>query len=1202
MSQIKKLELVGFKSFCDRTNIPFSPGITAIVGPNGCGKSNISDAISWVVGEQSAKSLRTDKMAGIIFNGTQKRKATGFAEVTLSLNISEPLDLHEIPDLNPENFTVGRRLYRSGESEYYLDGHRCRLKDIQTIFEGTGLGPNSYAILEQGRIGQILSSKPAERRSLIEEAARITLFKNRRYSAEMKLEMAQQNLVRAHDIIREVVRQLNALRRQAAKARKYNRLREELRSVHRLKIGMEERRLRGKLTECTARFETARQQEKAVLHELESAKESRESVWNACCSQEEAVSQVREELASLKVDAGNAQNTLENQETQKLGLISRSGELVKEKGAIEERGELVQRETERINATAAEIDRELAGEKEILESEQSKSNVLQDAIVRTEGEIDELRAFLLTGATRLSDLKNVQARCQESLERISAGRNRLENERQIKSRERDAKVEELEKSRGEYEMKAARLREVSSSCEDLESRMKQISARIDQVSTEMSEQLNEQGLLQHRFSSLEEVERRRSNYSDGVQKFLSTKIPGEEECRAKTLADHIETDPAYEAALESYLNDPLQYILVESREDAVDSIDRLKRIGAGKCTFMTIRNGHSFHANARPRPELRGEGIVGYLDDLLRMDPEVKEAFERALPEYASTVMVSDLNTAFRVSEQSSGGRFLTLSGESYSQLGTLSAVGEQKSMSGFLALKREKRELEKKLNSLRGKIQATRDEHAGLKREQESMGESLKVLSAESRRLEVETALSRQEISRLEGELEKIGQAENVAVTELAQLAEEKSGLEARLNEASIQIGEIEKRSGHGSEELQELNARLQSLRSDSASLLKELGVLTSAYAVKQERRAAMEADLRRLASESEDVQRRIEVNRSETALTQRRIQELEVAQEEVRNRIAEYNRNIEITGEALEEKQRELSEQRNILTGMEEKLRQIHGSREEAMNIRNRIEIEKARLESDLEHLERHCMEEFHLSIPEVVADIPDTEWEREYPEVTQSHERIRETIENFGPINMRALEEYQELDQRYQFLNSQRLDIEKSIEDTQKVISEINRRSIEQFEDAFVAIRRNFQEVFQILFDGGQCDLKLLDEEDILESGIDIVAQPPGKRLQNVLLLSGGEKALTALALLIAIFRYRPSPVCVLDEVDAPLDDANINRFAKLISELSRKTQFIIITHNKTTMEIAQTLYGITMEEAGVSKVVGVDFREHQEALAS
>jgi chromosome segregation protein len=724
---------------------------------------------------------------------------------------------------------------------------------------------------------------------------------------------------------------------------------------------------------------------------------------------------------------------------------------------------------------------------------------------------------------------------------------------------------------------------------------------VEQISAELSEQINEHGLMQHRYSSLEEVERRRSNYSEGVQKFLSTRIPGEEGFQAKTLADHIETDPVYEAAMEDYLNDPLQYILVENREDAVHSIDRLKRIGAGKCTFMTLRNGHTKHESSM-RPQVTGEGVVGYLDDLLHMNPEIKDAFERALPEYASTIMVSDLNTAFRVAEDVSGANFLTLSGESYSPRGTLSAVGERKSMAGFLALKREKRELGKKLNSLQEKIQATKGELAGLKQEQASVTESLKVLTAESRKLEVETALTGHEIARLEGELEKITQAENVANSELSQLAAEKTDLEARLMEAAAQIKEIEERSGTGSEELRELNARLQSLRSESAAHSKDLGILTSAHAVKRERKSGLESDLRRLSAELQDVCSRGEVNRSEAALAVKRIGELETAQQEVRERIAACNERIEETGAALEAGQRELAIHRAALASYEEQLKDLHGRKEEAMEIRNKIEIEKTRLENDLEHLERSCQEEFHQSISEIVSEIQDMDWEREYEEVSRSYDRLREIIENFGAINMRALEEYKELDQRYQFLNGQRLDIEKSIADTQKAIAEINRRSVEQFEEAFKCIRQNFQDVFQILFGGGQCDLRLLDEGDILESGIDIIAQPPGKRLQNVLLLSGGEKALTALALLIAIFRYRPSPVCVLDEVDAPLDDANVKRFTRLLSELSGNTQFIIITHNKSTMETAQTIYGVTMEEPGISKIIGVDFRRHQEALAS
>lgn len=1201
MNQIKKLELVGFKSFCDRTHIPFHEGVTAIVGPNGCGKSNIADAISWVVGEQSAKSLRTDKMEGVIFNGTQARKPTGFAEVVLTLSLSNPIEIPGVPDLNPEEFTVGRRLYRTGESEYYLDGRRCRLKDIQALFEGTGLGPNSYAILEQGRIGQILSSKPAERRALIEEAARITLFKSRRYSAEVKLEQAQQNLLRAQDIIREVVRQLNSLRRQAAKARRYGRLRDELRSIQRLKFGMEDRQLRAKLTECSSRFAQAQEQENAILAELVAAEDSREAARNACDVREEALNRTREQLSGLKTDAANAQNMLENQETQKLGLIARSGELDREQKAIEERRELVQHEMERLSGSSQALGNDIILEQQALESEQAKGELLQNAIRDTEAKIDDLRSFLLTGAGRLSDLKNLQARSMEGLDRISARANRLESENQLKLQERGTLAAQLDSVRSDYEQKAQRQKEVAAGVEELEAKTSRLAANIDQVSEEMTVQVNEHSLMQHRYSSLEEVERRRSNYSEGVQKYLSTKVPGEELQQTKTLADLIETDPAYEAAMEDYLNDPLQYIIVDSRDDAVNGVERLKRIGAGKCTFMTLRNGHSRHSSEE-RPRLHGDGVVGYLNDLLHMSEDVKVAFERALPEYASTIMVSDLNTAFRVAESSPGSSFLTLSGESYSTRGTLSAVGERKSMAGFLALKREKRELGRKLTTLGDKIQATREELASLKHEQAAVAESLKALTAESRKLEVETALTAHEMAKLQGELEKIGQAENVAFTELAQLNTERLDFEAKLKDAAVQIEEIERRSGTGSEELAELNARLQSLRVESSEHAKQLATLVSAHAVKQERRSAMEADLKRLGSELDDVSNRLTVNRSEAASALQRISELEIVQQEVRVRIEECSRAIQETATALEEKQRELAAERATLASFEEKQRELHGAREEAMNVRSKIEIEKTRLESDSEHLERDCQEEFRLSIAEIVVDIPDTEWQREYDEVTQSHDRLREVIENFGAINMRALEEYQELDQRYQFLNGQRLDIEKSIADTQKAILDINRRSVEQFKEAFDAIRQNFQEAFQLLFAGGQCDLKLLDDTDVLESGIDIIAQPPGKRLQSILLLSGGEKALTALALLIAIFRFRPSPLCVLDEVDAPLDDANVNRFTRLLSELSKDTQFIIITHNKNTMEVAQTLYGVTMEEAGVSKIIGVDFRHPHIALAS
>ncbi|HYK90493.1 MAG TPA: AAA family ATPase, partial [Acidobacteriota bacterium] len=931
MHQIQKLEMLGFKSFCDRTQIVFNEGITAIVGPNGCGKSNIADAISWVVGEQSAKSLRTDRMEGVIFNGTQARKATSMSEVVLTLSLMEHFNVPEGLDLNPEGFTVGRRLYRSGESEYYLDGKRCRLKDIQALFEGTGLGPNSYALIEQGRIGQILSSKPADRRSLIEEAARITLFKGRRYSAEVKLEMAQQNLLRVNDIIREVVRQLNSLRRQAAKARRYNRLREELRGIQKLKFGMEERQLRTKLSECSARFSLAYEREQEILSGLTRAGEDRASGQEACRTQEALVDEARENLSRLKFEAGNEQSLLQNQEVQRLNLRERSKELDREQLSIDARRQVVEREQERLTASLQQLSEELSREQAGLDAEQAHSEVLQEAIRSTEGDIDVLRSFLINGAGRLSDLRNLQARCQENIRRIDLQSNRLESERESKERERDAQLGALGEARRKDEAIEGRQKEVSGLYEQYDEKSAGLLERIEQVSSDLTAQQEEFSLMQHRFSSLEEVERRRSNYSEGVQKFLSSRVPGEESPAAQTLADQVETDPAYEAAIEDYLNDPLQYILVDGLDDAVHSVERLKRIGAGKCTFMTMRsvrtNGHD-----RPRAELTGEGVVGYVDDLLRMREEIRHAFERVLPEYASTVMVTDLDTAFRVAETSPGSNFLTLNGEAYSPRGTLSAVGERKSMAGFLALKREKRQLEVKLSALRLKIQATRDEHARLKEEQAAVIESLKTLTSESRKLEVEAVVARHEIARLEEEIRKIDQTENVAVLELSQLLDEKRSYETQLAETAAGVAEIEERSRSGGEELQGMSTRLESLKAENAALAKNLSALLSAHAVRRERASGMETELRRLAGEADETRRRMEVNKTERSAVLSRAAELEHAQQQTRVRIDQCTRRIGETEADLTRKQNELASLREILAGLEERLRKLHAEREEA------------------------------------------------------------------------------------------------------------------------------------------------------------------------------------------------------------------------------------------------------------------------------
>jgi chromosome segregation protein len=1200
MHRIQKLEIHGFKSFCDRTEILFNEGVTAIVGPNGCGKSNISDAISWVVGEQSAKSLRTDRMEGVIFNGTQARKATSMAEVGLTLSLPDYSNMPEGLDLDPEGFTVGRRLYRSGESEYLLNGRRCRLKDIQALFEGTGLGPNSYALIEQGRIGQILSSKPADRRALIEEAARITLFKSRRYSAEMKLELATQNLLRVQDIVREVARQLNSLKRQAAKARRYGRLREELRGLHRLRLALERRATSGRLEECEARFAAAAELERAVLDELGSAESARAENQEACRRQEELVNRLRDSVASLQLQAERARSTAQSSAAQAAELDVRGEELERERRALEERSALVDRERSRVGELHGGLSEEIAREQQTLEMEQARAEALAAEVRRTEDRIDAVRSFLLNGAGRLSDLRNLEARSQTTLQAIGARADRLRGERESHGRERETLGLRLQELRAQASSCDSTQRDVAARHSEAEARAAHLDERLERASTELAALQEEHSLMQHRYSSLEEIEARRSNYSEGVQKFLSTQLPGEEPRSSQTLADHVETDPRFETAVEDYLNDPLQYILVDALEDAVSGVERLRRIGAGRCTFLTLRNGKN--GNGRSRPALSGEGVIGYLDDLLRMRDDVKHAFERALPEYAATVMVSDLDTAFRVAQTSPGTNFLTMQGEAYSTRGMLSAVGGHKSMAGFLALKREMRELSVRLRAVRGKIDFAREDQARLKVEQTAEAEAIRSFAERLRKLEVEAVGVCYELARAESEAARLETADGVAEQELAQLERERVEHQAKLEQSSAGILVVEDRSRSGEEELQDLGARLESLRAESGALQRVLSELISVHAARKERKANVEAELERLTSEARHSAARLESNTAERENTRARTSALRQSEREAQAEIVRLAGEIETSEQMLANRQRELAADRRRLEDLDADLRVLHQRREEAMAARGRIEIEKTRLESDLEHVERSALEEFHVPLEELSRDVPEQDWGREIGEVARAYEELRERVENFGAINMRALEEYQELDQRFQFLSGQRADIEKSIADTQKAIAEINRRSIEQFQEAFDRVRANFIEVFQMLFRGGQCDLRLLDEGDVLESGIDIIAQPPGKRLQNVLLLSGGEKALTALALLIAIFRYRPSPFCVLDEVDAPLDDANIHRFTKLISELNRETQFIIITHNKRTMEIARTLYGVTMEEPGVSKILSVDFHASQEALAS
>jgi chromosome segregation protein len=563
---------------------------------------------------------------------------------------------------------------------------------------------------------------------------------------------------------------------------------------------------------------------------------------------------------------------------------------------------------------------------------------------------------------------------------------RLESERKTRAQERAALLEQLSDFRSRSESTQSRITEISGLRDELENRASQALQRVEQTTAEMTSRQEEHSIMQHRFSSLEEVERRRSNYSEGVQKFLSTQLPGEESAANQTLADHIETDAPYETAVEDYMNDPLQYILVGGMKDAVQSVGRVKKIGAGKCTFLALRNGH-IKESPKERPRISGEGVVGYLDQILRMRDDVKDAFERVLPDYASTVMVHDLDTAFRVAESNPGLSFLTLEGEAYSPRGMLSAVGERKSMAGFLALKREKRELKEKLSALRQKLESIRATLGNLKEDHRTLADSLSALSEESRELDIEAVVLKHHLARLEGEIQKVGQTEQVVETELGQLKSEKSEYGSKLQEVRFSIGDIEERSRSGDEEMQSLTSRLASLKTESSYLSKTLSEMTSAQAVRRERLSGMETELRRLASESEEVARRLESNEAEQAEISVSLEELERSKQEAEVEIEDLDRDLQQTEKSLEENQQTLESQRQALNELEEAIRQHHADREEAMAARSKIEIEKTRLETDLEHLEKSCIEEFQLKLEEVKDQIQEDDWKRDFEEVSIS-----------------------------------------------------------------------------------------------------------------------------------------------------------------------------------------------------------------------
>ena len=1284
MLKLKKIHILGFKSFCDRTEVSLpGQGIATVVGPNGCGKSNILDAVSWVLGEQSAKSLRGGKMEDVIFAGTRERKQLGMAEVTLTLIDPEayaggPLLVEpevvvenntdwdeetlraeraaEVEEIiaesqpgqvvagqiieehgsepgadsfataphtesgqeNPANavvlkirrrkfqktpqqgeIMVTRRLFRTGDSEYLLNGKLCRLRDIQEIFMGTGLGPESYAIIGQERIGQILSSKPHDRRAILEEAAGITRFKTKKRLAELRLEQSKQNLARVNDIFEEITRQMGSLKRQAAKAERYAAVREEMRTRLRVVLASKIAQMDAEQNAVAAEIATlsAEIDEHSNRIETLDAEHTSSTARGYDLDASAKQAQTRSNQSAVELERAGARQSANQERIAELEARAAAGAAELEQARQHLASLSDERDAQRafLETAAAES----SAFRQHVEVQQQQARDAVAALGSAEQQAEAARRQAMQLISQLGQVRNQATQAEESLASLERDSDRLATE--ISGAKRD--LESLGAERGQLSLHFESVTETLKRLEaEIATLRKDIEAKRaeETAAKRRGDQLRaEHATLSGRHSSLEALIREHSYSTDTVRKLFRSNSLGGGLAPVGTLADFLEVDGQYESVVDEFLRDELNYIVVKSWDAANEGMRLLKSDVDGRATFLVhpedSQARFSFAVDSAAQSH-QHQGTVR-LKECIRVLNGFGSSLEVILPKLREGYVTPDSDTARNLALENPRAFFLSPSGECFHNV---TVTGGKPRAEGPLALKRELRDTRHKLEK------AERDlGHCEL-----TITEAGKALSELNRQLEVKSE------ERRAAERESANQS-----AALRQMDSEVQRLERRLQEWSLQSERnkdaraakqifIEQKR----EEAQQLEATHESVETGLSELQRIVENLRMAREEAQQQAAQASAQLagleeRRRGAESAFAR----IHRMHADLTQRVNQieqQMAAAAAEQRQR-GQENEQLSVDrvrlGEAREAALAEVArltseaaEVRVALADIDQKLKTLRVEMDRLRDRRSDRSARAATLSADLAHLEETCMNDLGI---EAAAIRGETEIDRIEDEALAVEDEacrgLKQKLESMGPVNMMALEEFKETEQRHEFLSTQRKDLLDSIENTQATIKEIDQISRAKFDEAFARINENFSVTFAKLFGGGQAFMRLTDEENSADSGIDIVVQPPGKKLQNVLLLSGGEKALTALSLLVGIFQYQPSPFCVLDEVDAPLDETNVGRLADMLRGMSAETQFVIVTHSRRMMAAADLIYGVTMQEPGVSKIVSVRLGDHEKS---
>lgn len=1181
---LKKLEIQGFKSFAEKIVLDFNSGITAVVGPNGSGKSNIADAVRWVLGEQSAKNLRGSKMEDVIFSGTEYRKPVGFAEVSLTVDNSDralPLDFSEV--------TVTRRVFRSGESEYLINKTSCRLKDINELFLDTGIGKDGYSIIGQGRVDEILSSRSEDRRHIFEEASGIMKYKVRKQETEKKLELTRQNLIRINDIINELQTQIEPLKEQSEAARKFLALRESLKELE-VNLYIENiSKMREKIKEYEEQYTSVRENIELENRKLEGINESNKSKSGILHSMEDKINSAREKFYSLEGALERCNSDIKINEEKISNLNENSDRINGEISEINTKLEQLKKEEGTKDQRMKYLNDRLADYSAKLEENEKKMEAILAELDESERNIENLKSGIMDKLDLLSDKKTQVNNVRHHQENLKKRQSSIKGEIEqllLDNDKENIKLEDLSDSI----LKAKNAVEKSNKLIfSLNEKKTEFEKKLDAFRRRQSELRAEIHAKTSRLSMLQDMEKNLEGYNRSVKVILQACQRSPEFGRGihGALAQLITVDKRYEAAIEMTLGGALQNIVTSTEEDAKKAIEFLKRDKLGRAAFLPISsvNGKYFDENTA-RQLNSFEGFCGVASDLVSVDSQYRGIILSFLGKVA---VVENLDSGIKIARKFGYSfRIVTLEGDVISTSGSMAGGSIENRGPGILSRHREITEIQENLERDKKSDRALERESAELvtdlvrlngdlsQEETTHKNNELIKLRDESHLAQVQENLKRisAKIEMLQNEKNQLVRNESDTEEEYRKYAEEVEKIEQDITDTKSIIAEHQEKHKDGQSVRDALHNDITDYKISVNSILESI--------------EGVKETVERLKSEKENSVKNIS----------RKNAEIERFKKEVKS-YEEQNEGLKQTIKGIEEEKAgktfeidSLSEERKVieeeLSDIVNKINEINRNIVLLQEDFNRIDVRKAKSEAEMEAVQNRMWDEYELTYSNAL------ELKKDIGSLAQAQKRINELrngIRELGPVNVSAIDEYVKTKERFEFMTLQRDDMEKAEEKLKRVIYEMTSIMKNLFLEQFKLINDNFNIVFKELFEGGRASLVLTDAENVLESGIEIEVQPPGKKLQNMMLLSGGERAFTAIALLFSILRLKPAPFCLLDEIEAALDDANVYRFAEYIKRFSVETQFVMVTHRKGTMESSDTLYGVTMQEHGVSKVVSM-----------